>query len=40
LLNDVLQQIEREKNQPGNRMSLEEFEAELAQAEANGELPD
>jgi hypothetical protein len=39
LLADALEQIEYLKTHPEDLMSLEDFEAELKQAEAAGELP-
>lgn len=40
LLAEVLEMIEREKTTPAPRISWEEAKAELARAEAMGELPD
>lgn len=40
LLAEVLEMIEREKTTPAPRISWEEAKAELARAEAAGELPD
>ncbi len=40
LLNEVLEQIEREKTNPAPRIPWEKVKAELARAEAAGELPD
>lgn len=40
LLAEVLEMIEREKTTPTTWTSLEDFKAELARAEAAGELPD
>lgn len=40
LLNDVLEQTEREKTTPAIRISWEAAKAELERAEAAGELPD
>jgi hypothetical protein len=40
LLNEVLEQIEQEKTNPAPRIPWEKVKAELARAEAAGELPD
>jgi hypothetical protein len=40
LLNEVLEQIEREQTTPAIRIVWETAQAELARAEAAGELPD
>ncbi|NJN68439.1 MAG: DUF4148 domain-containing protein [Chloroflexaceae bacterium] len=40
LLNEVLEQIEREKTNPATRIPWKQVKAELARAEAAGELPD
>jgi hypothetical protein len=40
LLEEVLEQLEREKTRPAVRISWEKAQAELARAEAAGELSD